>query len=156
MDKKNAWKVEPDLINRFLDVLTEDGFKWLSGPKANDLKYTLDDVTLLIIEELPKTLGYMRYAYYRKEVEEYSITEVTEELLQDMEDEKMWKMKRYERFGESSAEESAVKMIIGDVINDSREYSDSDIEALYERYKVMKQWLNEEVDAISDRDVDHS
>ena len=64
-------------------------------------------------------------------------------------------MKRYESFGESSAEESAVKMIIGDVIDDSREYSDSDIEALYLRYKVMKQWLNEVVDAMPAREQDH-
>ena len=61
-------------------------------------------------------------------------------------------MKRYERFGESSAEESAVKMIIGDAIDNVREYSDSDLEALYERYKVMKKWLNEVVDAMPTRE----
>ena len=64
-------------------------------------------------------------------------------------------MKRYEIFGEFSAEESAVKMIIGYAIDNLREYSESDIESLYERYKMMKEWLDEVVDAMPAREQDN-
>ena len=85
MTKKNAWKVEQELIDRFLSVLDDNGFWWVSGARANDIKRTWEDATLLIIEDEPKTLSYMEYGHYRKDVEEFNITEVTEKLLRDME-----------------------------------------------------------------------
>lgn len=85
---KRAWKVRPELIDRFLDVLADNGFKWMSGHRANELKPMRKNVTLLFIKEKPKTLIYMRYWYYQiKSDKEYNIIEVTEELLDEMEDE---------------------------------------------------------------------
>ena len=86
MDKKNAWKVEQKLIDRFLNVLTDNGFEWMTGHKANEFRPLQDKETLLFVEQEPKILMYMGYSYYLDEYdEEYNITTVTEELLEVME-----------------------------------------------------------------------
>lgn len=86
MNKKHAWKVEPELIDRFLDVFADNDFKWMTGHIANEFRPLQDKETLLFVEVLPKILMYMGYSYYlNEEDEEYNISEVTEELLEVME-----------------------------------------------------------------------
>lgn len=86
---KRAWIVGPELIDRFLNMLTISGFKWLSGHKANQYKIWFPGETILFIEEEPKTISCTRHFSYpdnwSDSDEELNITEVTEELLQDME-----------------------------------------------------------------------
>lgn len=88
--KKQAWKVEPKLIDRFLNVLADNDFKWMTSLNiANEFKPAEDGQTLLFIEEESKTLTYVRYSYYLDESdksdEEYNITEVTEKWLDERE-----------------------------------------------------------------------
>ena len=84
----NAWKVEPELIDRFLNVLADNDYKWFGGQKANELKNWDDDDVVLIIEIPPKRLGFMHYSLHpTKSQENLNIIEVTEELLEDMENE---------------------------------------------------------------------
>ena len=86
MNKKQAWKVEQELIDRFLNVLADNGFKWRTGCKANEFRPLEGRGTVLFIEQEPKTLMFMGYSYYLDESdEEYNISEVTEELLEVME-----------------------------------------------------------------------
>lgn len=85
---KRAWKVGPELIDRFLNVLDDNGFKWMSGHRANELKPMWKNATILFIKEKRKTLVWMRYWYYQIESdEEYNIIEVTEKWLDEMGDE---------------------------------------------------------------------
>lgn len=88
MAKKNAWIVEPELIDRFLEVLADDGYEWMTGHKANEFKPMWEEETILFTEEEPKTLLYMRYSTYLDDPdEEYNIAEVTEKWLDEMESE---------------------------------------------------------------------
>lgn len=78
----NAWKVKPELADRFLDVLTNDDYKWMSGHKANEFCPLQDNALLLFIEGATKRIYYTRYFSYPDNLEEeYNITEVTEEWL---------------------------------------------------------------------------
>ena len=100
MDRKHAWKVEPNLIDRPLNALADNGFKWMSGHKANGFKPLKDGQTILITEPTPKTIGYMRYWFYLDHSEEeFDITEVTEELLNEMESEGITSTFAYESDG---------------------------------------------------------
>lgn len=86
MVKKNAWVVESDLIGRFLDVLTNNGFVWRSGEKANEVEDWDYGDTIIFIEETSKTIVYVGYFFCSYDpYKEYNLTEVTEEWLQDME-----------------------------------------------------------------------
>lgn len=90
MDKKNAWKVEPKLIDRFLEVLADNDFRWVSGCRANKFNPVFENDTLVFIEKSPKKIGYMRYSFYLNHPDgEYNITEVTEEWLRDRENEEV-------------------------------------------------------------------
>ena len=86
MTKKNAWLVEPDLIDGFLDILTDNGFKWNRGEKANEFEGWDYGDTIVFIEEDFKTLIFDRYfsCPYDPD-EEYNLTEVTEKWLSEME-----------------------------------------------------------------------
>ena len=90
MTKRNAWKVEPKLIDRFLDVLTDNDFQWMGGKKANKFKPPYSE-TYLFIEGQPRRIKFMEYYIYLDYLyigeldEEYNITEVTEEWLKEME-----------------------------------------------------------------------
>ena len=86
MDKKNAWIVEPKLFDRFLDVLTDNGFKWTSGFMANEFK-PLQNETLLFIERSPKRIDYSLNLNHSEE--EFNLTGVTEEWLRDRENEEV-------------------------------------------------------------------
>ena len=82
----NAWKVKPELADRFLDVLANDDYKWMSGHMANELSPLQDDAPLLFIEGATKRIYYTRYFSYPDNLEEeYNITDVTEEWLGDKE-----------------------------------------------------------------------
>lgn len=90
MAKKNAWIVEPDLIDRFLNVLAKNGFKWRTGGKANEYNPSGGIETVLLIEEELKIIVYERYVYSLSSndpYEKYNLTKVTEGWLDEMENE---------------------------------------------------------------------
>lgn len=80
----NAWKVEPELADRFLNVLADKGYRWFSGSRANELKNWNDDEVVLIIEVPPKRIAFMQHSLYMKRPDwKFNVTEVTEEWLRD-------------------------------------------------------------------------
>lgn len=85
MTKKNAWVVEFDLIDRFLDLLTDNGFKWNGGEKANEFEGWDDGDTIVFIEEDFKTLIFDGYSFcFYNPCEKYNLTRVTEKWLSEM------------------------------------------------------------------------
>ena len=83
---KRGWKVEPELVDRFLDVLANNDYRWLSIPGVHEIKNWDDGDAVLFIEILPKKITYERYSSYpTKLYKRLNVTEVTEEWLGDKE-----------------------------------------------------------------------
>lgn len=147
-----AWKVELELIERFLDVLTDNGFKWASGHRANKYKYWNNEDLMFFIEVEPKTITYLRNSRREKvSFEELNVIEVTEELLEEMESEGATITIEYDdtakplcagyNSGIISIDEFASNIIEShESVNHSDHYNRSGIETI----KIIEMFLTEE------------